>query len=79
MTATPGVQELRIELLEFVERSSLAPTGRKVVMDIAVALALAAHVEACGDALHHDVDKPAVRRCGDGWYCSQAEAIRSMG
>ena len=44
------------------------------------ARALAAHVEACGDAHHHDVDKPPVAACGEGsWYCPKAKAIQGLG
>ncbi len=39
------------------------------------ALALAAHVEACG--LTHAGDD--WRQCGDGWYCPQAEALKKLG
>lgn len=65
------------ELREIAETAIIERAHHVEIMEAVDAYALAVHVEACREALHHDVDKPAVRACGDGWYCEQAEALKA--
>ncbi len=91
MSPTPGVQEARKKLETEIygampyfpydddDASELYREARAQLeecMKLADALALAAHCEAC--PTQHNAERTKILHCGDGWYCPQAEAIRSM-